>query len=222
MDTKNENIESSKKSDMNSILNIPAITVVNPHPSVEVITLDKNGQVDPISFEYNDYRKELNRIYSTTTEENCIISDFIVDNEKCNHILTIRQLNGHRDILLNKEFEYNDTFKDKFLPLMISDFNKSNYISDINVINTDNDLVIFSVRTKENDTLNIKNIDKEIAIKLNNVISPKNTNNLKDDKSLIKGTNSKGIGNTFILVLTILLIGAILLSTVFFTIISNN
>lgn len=206
MNIKNSNIDSLINNE-SSTSNISAITTIDTEPSVEVITLDKDGQIDPISFEYNNYRNELNKIYSTTTEEKSILSDFIINNDKCTHILTIRQLNGKRDVLLNKEFDYDNSFKENFLPLMLSDFNNYNKISDINILDSDNNLVIFTARTKENDILNIKYINKEMAIKLNNVIHPVN--------KVINIKNSKGIGNTFIIVMSILIIGVILIGTIY-------
>ena len=42
------------------------------------------------------------------------------------------------------------------------------------------------------------------------------------DSNTLMGTNDKGIGNTFVIILTILLIGLTLVGTIFFTIMSNK
>ena len=46
--------------------NTPSVTIVSGEqvPTLEVtISVDANGQIDPISMEYNSYRNDLNKIY---------------------------------------------------------------------------------------------------------------------------------------------------------------
>ena len=217
MDTKNEKIEQlNHHTNITNISEAPGITIVNSEPVIESISIDQNGQVDPISIEYNQYREQLNHIYSTTTEENSMISEFTVENGKCKHILTIRQLNGNRTVALTKEFEYTDSFKNNFLIPMIEDYMKYNIIFDSNVTSSAEDLITFTSRTKENEM--------ELASKLNDLIYSKNLQNpnLKDSKTLLGEVNNKGVGNYVVITLTALLIGLTLVGTIFFTIMSRK
>lgn len=223
MDTKIKNIEQLDSSDEQKIAESPAITIVNTKPVIETLTTNENNQSNSIEVEYREYRNELNNIYCTTTEENSVISEFIIDQNKCRHTLTIRQLDGNRNILLNREFDFHDQFKKQFIIPMIEDYNKYNAIFDSNISSSQNDLVNFTIRTKENDTLTIQNMDMDLASKLNDVLYAKKVETpTPKDHSSIMGTNDKGIGNTFVIILTILLIGMTLVGTIFFTIMSNK
>ena len=142
MDNKNENTEVINGTNtITQVSNSPAITIVNSDPNIETISVDQNGEVDPISIEYNNYRNDLNNIYTTTKEENSMTSEFIVSNGKCIHTLTIRQLDGSRNVALTKEFDYTESFKNNFLPSMIEDYNKYNSVFDSNIIIGENSLV---------------------------------------------------------------------------------
>lgn len=226
MDTKSGNIEQlDTNSNVESVSDAPAITVVNTIPAVETITTSAANMnlKDSTMIEYNEYRNELNNIYCTTTEENSVISEFIVDNDKCNHTITMRQLNGTKNVLLSREFDYTNQFKEVFLVAMIEDYNKYNSIFDSNVTAGQNDFVNFTIRTRENDTLIIKNIDMDLASKLNDILYEKKVETpVPQDSSTLMGTNDRGIGNTFVIILTILLVGLTLVGTIFFTIMSNK
>lgn len=222
MNTKNHNVEQlDSNKNINSISDAPSVTIVNTIPVIE--QMKTNTQEEATRIEYKEYRDELNSIYCTTTEENSVISEFVVDNDQCNHTLTIRQLNGSRNILLNREFDFNDQFKEDFLIDMIKDYNKYNSIFDSNVTIGQHDLVNFTVRTKENDTLIIKNIDMDLASKLNDILYAKKveTPSSKHLNETISN-NDRGIGDTFVIILTILLIGLTLVGTIFFSIMSNK
>lgn len=225
MDIKSENIEQlDTNSNVQSVSEAPAVTVVNKIPAVETITTSNtNNLQDSMMIEYNEYRSELNNIYCTTTEENSLISEFIVEENQCNHTITMRQLNGTKNILLSRTFDYTNQFKEVFLIAMIEDYNKYNSIFDSNVTVGQNDFVNFTVRTKENDTLIIKNIDMDLASKLNDILYEKKVETPAPQNSgTLMGTNDRGIGNTFVIILTIFLIGLTLVGTIFFTIMSHK
>ncbi|MCI8346553.1 MAG: hypothetical protein HFJ12_01215 [Bacilli bacterium] len=226
MDTKDQNIEQlDSNSNTQSVSDMPAVTIVNRIPVVETVTATSENinLKDSIKIEYNEYRNELNNIYCTTTEENSVISEFVVEDNKCSHTITMRQLNGTRNILLNREFDYTNQFREVFLVSMIEDYNKYNSIFDSNVTAGQNDFVNFTIRTKENDTLIIRNIDMDLASKLNDILYEKKVETpVPQGASKLMGTNDKGIGNTFVIILTILLIGLTLIGTIFFTIMSNR
>lgn len=224
MDTKNQNIEQlDSNNNVESVSDAPAITVVNTIPAVETITTTNTNIKDSTTIEYNEYRNELNNIYCTTTEENSVISEFVVEGNQCSHTITMRQLNGTRNILLSRQFDYTNQFKEVFLVSMIEDYNKYNSIFDSNVTAGQNDFVNFTIRTKENDTLIIKNIDMDLASKLNDILYEKKVETpAPQDSSTLMGANDRGIGNTFVIILTILLIGLTLVGTIFFTIMSNK
>ena len=80
----------------------PAVTIVSGEqvPTLEeTISIDDNGQIDPISMEYNEYRNKLVEMYSTSTEDNSVISSFNVQGDMCEHILTVRFADGTTPIL---------------------------------------------------------------------------------------------------------------------------
>lgn len=200
----------------------PVVVVTNDAP--ETISIDNNGNVDPISIEYNEYRDDLNKIYTTTSPENSLISKFIVDQNKCNHILIAKYANGTSRVELSKEFEYNDNFKEKFLIPMLEEYNNYNSIFDDGVVVKENSLATFTARTKDNDSLIIENIDMTLASRLSDIVYVKDSNNpnLTDSKSLKSIYNEKGIGNIAVMILTAILIGMTFIGTVYFTIMSNR
>lgn len=206
----------------------PAVIVVDNSSEVSnieaTISTDNMGNVDPISLEYNEYRNDLNKIYTTTTDENSLISKFIVENDKCIHTLIVKYSNGTVSTEKSHIFEYTDNFKNGFLFSMLDDYNKYNTIFDDGVIIKDNSLATFTARTKDNDSLIIENIDMDLASKLSDLVYIKDSGNpnLTDSNTLKQVYNEDGIGNISVIVLTILLIGMTIVGTIFFTIMANK
>lgn len=225
MDNENSNLNSNQKQ---AIDKAPTVIVVDNSSEVSdieaTISTDNMGNVDPISLEYNEYRNDLNKIYSTTTDENSLISKFIVENGKCVHTLIVKYSNGTVSTEKSHIFEYTDNFKNGFLFPMLEDYNKYNAIFDDGVIIKDNSLATFTARTKDNDSLIIENIDMDLASKLSDLVYIKDSSNpnLTDSNTLKQVYNEHGIGNISVIVLTILLIGMTVVGTIFFTIMANK
>lgn len=225
MDNENSNLNSNQKQ---AIDKAPTVIVVDNSSEVSdieaTISTDNMGNVDPISLEYNEYRNDLNKIYSTTTDENSLISKFIVENGKCVHTLIVKYSNGTVSTEKSHIFEYTDNFKNGFLFPMLEDYNKYNAIFDDGVIIKDNSLATFTARTKDNDSLIIENIDMDLASKLSDLVYIKDSSNpnLTDSNTLKQVYNEHGIGNISVIVLTILLIGMAIIGTIFFTIMANK
>lgn len=225
MDNENSNLNSNQKQ---AIDKAPTVIVVDNSSEVSdieaTISTDNMGNVDPISLEYNEYRNDLNKIYSTTTDENSLISKFIVENGKCVHTLIVKYSNGTVSTEKSHIFEYTDNFKNGFLFPMLEDYNKYNAIFDDGVIIKDNSLATFTARTKDNDSLIIENIDMDLASKLSDLVYIKDSSNpnLTDSNTLKQVYNEHGIGNISVIVLTILLIGMTIIGTIFFTIMANK
>lgn len=200
----------------------PVVVISNDAP--EAVSIDHNGQVDPVSIEYNEYRDDLNKIYTTTSQENSLISKFVIDKDKCNHVLIAKYANGTSRVELSKEFEYNENFKENFLIPMLQEYNNYNSIFDDGVVVKENSLATFTARTKDNDSLIIENIDMTLASKLSDIVFVKDANNpnLVDSRSLKRIYDEKGIGNISVIILTALLIGITFIGTIFFTIMSNR
>ncbi len=192
-------------------------------PSLEVISADINGVVDPISMEYNSYRNDLNKIYLATSENNSIVSKFVVNDKICNHEIVIKYSNGTVSKEMMKQFNFDQNFIDNFLFPMIEDYNKYNKIYDDNVIINSDTTAKFSIHTKSNDSLEINNISVDLASKLSDIVLLSDTDNpnLTDGKTVKKLFNEKGMGNIFVIILAIILIAIIIIGTVFFTIMSN-
>lgn len=204
----NSNIEQLETSDINITVNNNVTTISQP---VETIAIDSNGEVDPISIEYNKYRDKINKIYQANTDGSILVSEFEINGNTCEHSVIVRKLNGDKNILLSNTFLYDDGFRKNFLTAVLKDFSSTNEIVDYDLVNKENSMVDFSVRTKENNIFNIKNIDVETGENLNNFIANENdSNNLN--------SNQKGIGNYLAIGLTILLISIILIGTIYFTI----
>ena len=225
MNNENNNLNNSQKQTMDSA---PAIIVVDNTSDVSnieaTISTDKRGHVDPISLEYNEYRNDLNKIYSTTTDENSLVSKFIVENGKCIHTLVVKYSNGTVSTEKSHIFDYTDNFKNGFLFPMLEDYNKYNAIFDDGVLIKDNSLATFTARTKDNDSLIIENIDMDLASKLSDLVYIKDSNNpnLTDSNTLKQVYNEHGIGNVSVIILTIMLIGMTVVGTIFFTIMANK
>lgn len=200
----------------------PAVTIVSGEqvPTLEeTISVDANGQIDPISMEYNEYRNKLVEIYSTSTEENSVISSFNVQGDMCEHILTIRFADGTNPITRKKEFAYTDNFKNDFILPMVEDYNSHNNVFDSSTEVIDRKNCNFIARTSKNDSLCISNIDIEFANKLKDLL-PKQEIEVSKSKTLMK-LDKKGIGNYLVIILTVIAIGMTLVGTIFFTIASR-
>lgn len=212
-----------------NLVDAPTVTIVdntkdNINNIEATVSIDNQGRVDPISLEYTEYRNDLNSIYAITTDENSLISKFIVENGKCKHTLVVKYANGTVSTEKSHIFDFTDNFKNNFLVSMIEDYNKYNTIFDDSVIIKDNSLATFTARTKDNDSLIIENIDLDLASKLSDLVYIKDSTNpnLADSRTLKQVYNEHGIGNFAVIILTIMLIGITVVGTIIFTILANK
>ena len=199
----------TKKLDTDDINITTQSNITTISQPVETIAVDSNGNVDPISIEYNKYRDDINNVYQTNLDGSLIISEFTVDKNTCNHSMVVRKLNGDRKEVLNNTFSYSDCFRKNFLTAVLKDFSSRDEILDFSLIQKENNVVDISIISKDNNTLEIKNIDTKTANQLKNMVtdSPNKLNN-----------NQKGIGNYLAIILTIVLIAIILIGIIYFTI----
>ena len=199
----------TKKLDTDDINITTQSNITTISQPVETIAVDSNGNVDPISIEYNKYRDDINNVYQTNLDGSLIISEFTVDKNTCNHSMVVRKLNGDRKEVLNNTFSYSDGFRKNFLIAVLKDFSSRDEILDFSLIQKENNVVDISIINKDNNTLEIKNIDTKTANQLKNMVtdSPNKLNN-----------NQKGIGNYLAIILTIVLITIILIGIIYFTI----
>lgn len=188
------------------------------------ISIDKDGNIDPKSLEYNEYRNDLNKIYTATADNNSVISTYTVSDNVCNHKLVIKYVNGTESVEKSTSFEFSDSFKDNFLANMLDDYCTYNKVVSDNVIIKENGKVVFKVNTSDNDLLVIDDIDMEFASKLSDLVYKKDeTNpNLIDSKEIKQGYSERGNSSTMTIVLTIILIGVVLLGTIFFSIMASK
>lgn len=214
-----------------AVASAPTVTVVDNQKisstsnNIEAtISVDNSGKVDPISLEYNEYRNDLNKIYATTTDENSLISKFVIENGKCNHTLVIKYSNGTVSTEKSHVFDYTENFRNDFLAPMLEDYNKYNTIFDDSVVIKDNSLATFTARTKDNDSLIIENINMDVASKLSDLVKKRDNSNpnLTDSNTIKQVYNEHGLGNTSVIILTILLIGMTVIGTIFFTVMANK
>lgn len=206
MKINNSNTKKLDTDDINITTQRNITTISQP---VETIAIDPNGNVDPISIEYNKYRDDINNIYQTNLDGSLITSEFTVDEDICNHSMVVRKLNGDRKEVLNNTFSYSDGFRKNFLTAVLKDFSSRDEILEFSLIQKENNTSNILIISKDNNTLEIKNIDTRTANQLKNLITdrPNNLNN-----------NQKGIGNYLVIILTILLITIILIGIIYFTI----
>lgn len=207
-----------KKLDTTDFNEAPSVTVVSSDNDVdiEMIAVDINGNVDPISLEYNDYRDDLNKMYEASTDENSFISSFVVQDDKCIHTMMVKFMDGSSEKKVGREFDYNKSFQEDFLVPVVEDFNRHNGTFDSSIEVIDNDHANFIVRSQDNDCLCISNIDISFANRLRDLL-PKQEIAASSPKQLVK-INEKGIGNYLVIILTIVAIGMTLAGTIFFTI----
>ena len=199
----------TKKLDTDDINITTQSNITTISQPVETIAVDSNGNVDPISIEYNKYRDDINNVYQTNLDGSLIISEFTVDKNTCNHSMVVRKLNGDRKEVLNNTFWYSDGFRKNFLIAVLKDFSSRDEILDFSLIQKENNVVDISIINKDNNTLEIKNIDTKTANQLKNLIT---------DKPNKLNNNQKGIGNYIAIILTIVLITIILIGIIYFTI----
>lgn len=199
----------TKKLDTDDINITTQSNITTISQPVETIAVDSNGNVDPISIEYNKYRDDINNVYQTNLDWSLIISEFTVDKNTCNHSMVVRKLNGDRKEVLNNTFSYSDGFRKNFLIAVLKDFSSRDEILDFSLIQKENNVVDISIINKDNNTLEIKNIDTKTANQLKNLIT---------DKPNKLNNNQKGIGNYLAIILTIVLITIILIGIIYFTI----
>lgn len=211
----NENIEQLNLDEADTVTIVSGEEV----PELETISVDQNGQVDPISFEYNDFREMLDKMYENSTEEDSIISSFVVNDDKCMHTLTVHFADGTEPKVQNKEFSYTDNFKNNFVIPMIEDFNNHNEVFDSSIEVIDKEHCNFIACTSKNDSLCFSNIDIDFANQLRDLL-PKQELSVASPKQLMK-VNEKGIGNYLVIILTIIAIGMALVGTIFFYIASK-
>ncbi len=197
----------------------PVVTEKVVPQNVETIAVDNNGQVKPISLDYNEYRTSLNQLYSLSTTDNSIISTFSVDNLKCTNTVTLKT-NTTEEVKKQGEFEYNNDFIDNFLVPVVTDYNTYNQIFSSNIEILDENKANFVARTNKNDSLIIMGIDMAVANRFKDLVTAKENNiEVIDSRSNI---NQKGISNFLVIILTIFAIGMTLVGTIFFTIMANR
>ncbi len=168
------------------------------------ISLDKDGNIDPISMEYNEYRSDLNKIYKATADNNSIVSKFSINNDKCIHELKIKYTNGTESIEKQHTFLFDEDFINVFLIPMINDYsNYNNVITHNIVLNSNGKNMKFIVQTKERDLLEIDNIEMDCANKFMNLFKKNN-----DEISTIK--NEKGTSNILFILLVLIALAVVI------------
>lgn len=197
----------------------PVVTENVVPQNVETIAVDDNGQVKPISIDYNEYRNSLNQLYSLSTTDNSIISTFSIDNLKCTNTVTLKT-SITEEVKKQGEFEYNNDFIENFFVPVVTDYNNYNQIFSSNIEILDEDKANFVARTNKNDSLIIMGIDMELANRFKDLVTVKENNvEVIDSRTNI---NQKGISNFLVIILTIFAIGMTLVGTIFFTIMANR
>lgn len=221
----NEKVEVLSNNRNNNTINsnnqVAVVTNNEVHQEVETITVDENGQVQPISLDYNEYRNSLNKIYQLSTSNNSLILNFSIVDGICKNTVILKQPTLQEEVKKSGEFAYNKGFIDSFLIPTIEDYNRFNQIFSSNIEILDGDKANFVVRTNKNDCLIVMGIDMTLANRLKDLVT------LKEDKVSIVDSrsdisNQKGISNYLVIILTIIAIGMTLVGTIFFTIMSNK
>ena len=177
---------------------------------VVVIAVDENGQVEEVSLDYNEYRRELILAYKRTRMDNSVVSTFSISGNVCKNVIVIKDSSGEK-IIKEKKFNYNDNFINSFLIPMVEDYNNENLVYDSTVELLGENQSNFVVRTKLNDSLIILGSSVELANKLKDIVTKKNinVNVIGEDKSNQKGISSF-IALGLLLVAMLLLISGII------------
>lgn len=180
---------------------------------VVVIAVNENGQVEEVSLDYNEYRRELILAYKRTRMDNSVVSTFSINGNECKNVIVIKDNSGEK-IIKEKVFEYNENFINSFLIPMVEDYNNENLVYDSTVELLGENQSNFVIRTKLNDSLIILGSSVELANKLKNIVSKKdvNVNVIGEDKSNQKGISSF-LALGLLLVAMLLLISGIIIFT---------
>lgn len=180
---------------------------------VVVIAVDENGQVEEVSLDYNEYRRELILAYKRTRMDNSVVSTFSINGNECKNVIVIKDNLGEK-IIKEKVFKYNDNFINGFLIPMVDDYNNENLVYDSTIEILGENQSNFVVRTKLNDSLIILGSSVELANKLKDIVSRKNinVNIIGEDKLNQKGVSSF-LALGLLLVAMLLLISGIIILT---------
>lgn len=187
------------------------VTNEEVNDKIEVIAVDENGKVEEVSLDYNEYRDELVLAYKKTRMDNSVVSTFSIDNNKCKHVLVIKDNTGEK-IIKEKSFDYNDNFINSFLIPMIEDYSMENLISDSTIEILGENQANFVTRTKLNDSLIVLGSKVELANKFKDIVSKKNinVNVIGEEKINQKGISSFLALGLLVVAMFMLLIGIIL------------
>ena len=122
---------------------------------------DTNARIN----QYNEYRAQILPLLLSTDADVYVHSDFTIGGENgeiCRHTLE-KMTNDSRQILSQRDFEYDEVFRTGMLEPSLLDYAKTNPIVDGKVNTSDNGLSQYMAFSETNNTLTVNNISREYA-----------------------------------------------------------
>ena len=122
---------------------------------------DTNARIN----QYNEYRAQILPLLLSTDADVYVHSDFTIGGENgeiCRHTLE-KMTNDSRQILSQRDFEYDEVFRTGMLEPSLLDYAKTNPIVDGKVNTSDNGLSQYMAFSETNNTLTFNNISREYA-----------------------------------------------------------
>lgn len=115
--------------------------------------------------QYNTYRAQVLPLLLSSDPDVCIHSDFTIGGENgeiCRHTLE-KVSNETRQIISQRDFECDETFKTGLLEPSLLDYAKTNPIVDGKVNDSDNGLSQYMAFSETNNVLTVNNVSREYA-----------------------------------------------------------
>lgn len=156
---------------------------------------------------YEEYIEKIINIFRLSSKESSIIFDLKIKDYTCVIKLSIVKQNGEREEFSDTTFKCDQSFYQKFLDVLVSEFLGSTKVVTKDIVSlSDDSLVTFRLITDNNDLFSVDGLSEEHAKYLLGL------DKKDDDKYLNATRNSQGIGSIwmFILMIIVLIIAFVL------------
>ncbi len=189
------------------------------------VATDYNGQVSKQALLYSHEKNELSKLTKLTTKDNSFVFSFSVENSICHEEILKIDEKKERQLLRKQDFYYNTELKTGIIEPILEEWVKVNHITvaEVSESSIAPNLRDYKATTINNDMIMVLGIDSDYASYLSNLVVDQ-----KEDEKMATGeetvllqVDEKGVGNTLMILIVLLLIGITLIGTIFFTIMNR-
>lgn len=162
---------------------------------------------------YKEYVNQLSSFNKLTTDDNSLFFEFKVKNKRCYSKIVKFSHDSSENVLKEKEFPYDEEFKNEILEPVIRNYIKNNQVVINDVAPLDDDQATFRIITGNNDTVVISGIEIGYAKKLSDItiqLRKELKGYSSNDTVVYQEANSQqGIGSSAALILLLAIIGIV-------------